>query len=129
MTPESILRTHQEVFYKALLHQDWSALASLYADDYNLVRSNGTSLSKEEVLNDLQVGGLVLRSIKLMDARVRLVGPVAVLTGESQTISERQGVISDSRFRLIAVYVEVEGSIRLLHFQSTDTPKTPQSPV
>jgi hypothetical protein len=53
MTPASVLRTHQKVFYQALLHQDWNALASLYADDYNLVRSNGTSLSKEEVLNDL----------------------------------------------------------------------------
>jgi hypothetical protein len=129
MTPASVLRTHQKVFYQALLHQDWNALASLYADDYNLVRSNGTSLSKEEVLNDLQFGGLVFRSVKLMNARVRLVGSVAVLTGESQTIDERQGIVSESHFRLIAVYVEAEGSIRLLHFQSTDMPATPQSPI
>jgi hypothetical protein len=129
MTPDSILRTHQEVFYKALLHQDWSALASLYADDYNLVRSDGTSLSKTEVLNDLQVGGLVFRSIKLMDGRVRLVGSVAVLTGESQTVSERQGIVSESHFRLIAVYVEAEASVRLLHFQSTDIQKAPRSPI
>ncbi|WP_396271447.1 nuclear transport factor 2 family protein [Granulicella arctica] len=126
MTPASVLRTHQEVFYQSLLHQDWDALASLYADDYNLVRSNGTSLSKEEVLNDLQVGALVFRSIRLMNERVRVVGSVAMLTGESQTITERRGVVFESHFRLIAVYVEAEGSARLLYFQSTDIPKTPQ---
>jgi hypothetical protein len=76
---------------------------------------------RKEVLNDLQFGGLVFRSVKLMNARVRLVGSVAVLTGESKTIAERQGIVSESHFRLIAVYVEAEGSIRLLHFQSTDT--------
>jgi hypothetical protein len=129
MTPASVLRTHQELFYQSLLHQDWSALASLYADDYNLVRSNGTSLSKEEVLNDLQVGDLVFRSISLMNERVRVVGSVAVLTGESQTIAERRGIMFESHFRLIAVYVEVEGNVRLLHFQSTDIPRSPQIPV
>ncbi len=127
MTPASVLRTHHEAFYGALLHQDWGALASLYADDYNLVRSNGTSLSKKEVLTDLQVGGLIFKSIKLMNARVRLVGSVAVLTGESRTTAERQGVLSESHFRLIAIYVEVEGGIHLLHFQSTDIP-APQIP-
>jgi len=44
-----------------------------------------------------------------MDARVRLAGSVAVLTGESQTIAERQGVVSEYHFRLIAIYVEAEG--------------------
>ncbi len=127
MTPTSVLRTHQEVFYRALLHQDWSTLTALYADDYNMVRSDGTSLSKQEVLNDLQVGGLVFRSIKLMDTRVRLVGSMAVLTGESRTTAERQGVVSESHFRLVAIYVEAEGTVHLLHFQSTDI-AAPQSP-
>ena len=129
MTPASVLRTHQEVFYRALLHQDWSALASLYADDYNLVRSDGTFLSKQEVLTDLQVGGVIFKSIKLMNSHVRLVGSVAVLTGESRTTVVRQGVLSESHFRLIAIYVEAEGGIRLLHFQSTDIQQTPLCPV
>ena len=115
MTPASVLHTHHEVFYQALLQQDWSALAALYAEDYNLVRSNGTSLSKEQVLNDLRVGCLVFRSIHFTDAHVRLVGSVAVLTGESHTVVERQGVVCESHFRLIAIYVEAEGNMRLMH--------------
>ena len=99
----------------------------MYADDYTLVRSNGAALTKEEVLTDLRKGDLVFKSIELMNERVRLVGPVAILTGDSWTIAEREGIASESRFRLVAVYVETEGSLRLLHFQSTDIPAIPNN--
>ena len=98
----------------------------MYADDYTLVRSNGTALTKEEVLTDLRTGDLVFKSVELMNARVRLVGSVAILTGDSRTIAEREGVSFESRFRLVAVYVETEGDLRLLYFQSTDIPPTPK---
>ena len=98
----------------------------MYADDYALVRSDGTALTKEEVLIDLRTGGLVFKSIELTNERVRLVGSVAILTGDSRTIAEREGVAFESRFRLVAVYVETEGGLRLLHFQSTDLPATPK---
>ncbi|NYF91473.1 nuclear transport factor 2 family protein [Tunturiibacter empetritectus] len=123
MTAETVLQTNNLVFYQALLDQDWSSLAELYADDYRLVRSNGSVLSKEQVLTDLQSGDLVFRSIKLTNALVRLIGSVALLTGDSQTIAERGGVEFVSHFRLVAVYVEDEGKMRLLHSLSTDIPE------
>jgi hypothetical protein len=49
MTEESVLQTHRGIFYQALLTQDWDSLSALYADEYTLVRSNGTVLSKEIV--------------------------------------------------------------------------------
>ena len=124
MNHDTVLKTHRDIFYKALLHQDWDSLAELYADDYTLVRSNGTALTKEEVLTDLRTGNLVFNSIELMEEHVRLVGSVAILTGESRTIAERDGVASESHFRLVAVYVETDGNLHLLYFQSTDIPAT-----
>jgi ketosteroid isomerase-like protein len=124
---DTVLKTHRDIFYKALLQQDWASLANLYADDYTLVRSNGTALTKEEVLTDLRKADLVFKSIELMNERVRLVGSVAILTGESRTIAEREGVAFEARFRLVAVYVEAERGLRLLHFQSTDIPATPNN--
>jgi hypothetical protein len=125
LNQDTVLKTHRGIFYKALVNQDWGSLAELYADDYTLVRSNGTALTKEEVLTDLKTGDLVFKSIELMNERVRVVGPVAILTGDSRTIAEREGIAFESRFRLVAVYVETRGSLRLLHFQSTDIPVTP----
>ena len=124
MNQDTVLKIHRDIFYKALLYQDWDSLAELYADDYTLVRSNGTALTKEEVLTDLSSGDLVFKSIELMNEYVRLVGSVAILTGESRTITERNGVASESHFRLVAVYVETEEKLRLLYFQSTDIPPT-----
>ena len=124
MNQDTVLKTHRDIFYRALLHQDWGSLAELYADDYTLVRSNGIALTKEEVLTDLRTGNLVFKSIELMNEHVRLVGSGAILTGESRTIAERDGVASESHLRLVAVYVETEGNLRLLYFQSTDIPAT-----
>ena len=77
MNQDTALKTHRDIFYEALLHQDWPSLAELYADDYILVRSTGTALTKEEVLTDLRTGDLDFKSIELMNEHVRLVGSVA----------------------------------------------------
>jgi Domain of unknown function (DUF4440) len=101
LNQDTVLKTHRGIFYKALVNQDWGSLAELYADDYTLVRSNGTALTKEEVLTDLKTGDLVFKSIELMNERVRVAGPVAILTGDSRTIAEREGIAFESRFRLV----------------------------
>jgi len=124
LNQDTVLKIHRDIFYKALLHQDWDSLFELYAEDYTLVRSNGTALTKEEVLTDLSAGDLVFKSIELMNEHVRLVGSVAILTGDSRAITERNGVASESHFRLVAVYVETNGNLHLLYFQSTDIPAT-----
>jgi ketosteroid isomerase-like protein len=121
---DTVLKTHRDIFYKALLHQDWDSLAELYADDYTLVRSNGTALTREDVLTDLRTGDLDFKSIELMNEHVRLVGSVAILTGDSRMIAKRDGIASESHFRLVAVYVETEEKLRLLYFHSTDIPPT-----
>jgi ketosteroid isomerase-like protein len=119
MTAELVLQTHRSVFYRALLERDWEALADLYADDYMLVRSDGTLLNKHEVLNDLRGGNLTFESIELSNEALRIVGPVAILTGQSLSKSRKGDVLTESRFRMVALYVESPGGLRLLHFQST----------
>jgi len=124
LNQDTVLKTHRDIFCKALLHQDWASLAELYADDYMLVRSNGTVLTKDDVLTDLRTGDLDFKSIELMNEHVRLIGSVAILTGDSRTIAKRDGIASESHFRLVTVYVETEEKLRLLYFQSTDIPPT-----
>jgi ketosteroid isomerase-like protein len=119
MTPEQVLHTQREVFYRALVEQDWDALARLYTDDYTLVRSDGSVLTKTEVLDDLRSDNLKFDSIELRDEKVLIIDSVAILTGESRTRSKYKGVEVQSRFRLIALYVETAEGPRLLHFQST----------
>jgi ketosteroid isomerase-like protein len=122
MMAAEILNIHTNTFNRALKEQDYAALEELYADDYMLVRPDGSVLNKQEVLQDLRRGGLRFYSIELGQNEVRLYGSTAVLTGESQAVSSRHGVESRSHFRLIAVYVHQGQSIKLVYFQSTVLP-------
>jgi hypothetical protein len=99
MTNLEVLAIHQDVFYDALLKGDWDALSELYSDECTLVRLDGTALGKAEVLADLRGGGLVFKSIELRNTAVRLSGSMALLTGESTTVNERDGVALLSQFR------------------------------
>ena len=119
MTAEEILSIHLDVFNRALKEQDYAALEALYADDYMLVRPDGSVLNKRGVLQDLRSGGLRVHSVELDQTKVRIYGSTAVLTAESQAVSSRYGMESRSHFRLLAVYVQQGQTIKLVHFQST----------
>jgi hypothetical protein len=119
MTAEQVLQLHSKGFNRALIQQDYDALEGIYSEIYMLVRPDGSVLNKQQVLKDLREQGLRIHSIELDDAVVRVVGSVAVLTAASKTVSSRKGKESRAHFRLVAVYGQEGGAIRLVHFQST----------
>ena len=49
-------------FCRSLINQDCEALADPYANEYVLVRPDGSVLNKEAVLHDLKLGGLTERA-------------------------------------------------------------------
>src|ERR1700722_7155938 len=119
MTAAQVLQVHTEGFNRALTQQDYGALEGIYSEMYMLVRPDGSVLSKQQVLKDLREHGLRIHSIELEDAAVRVVGSVAILTAASKTVQSRNAKESQSHFRLVAVYAQEGGAIRLIHFQST----------
>jgi ketosteroid isomerase-like protein len=118
MTADDVIRTHTQRFNGALLSRDLKALSSIYADDYVLVRLDGSSLSKNEVLHDLRDGGLMFKSVELDDVKARVYGPTALLTATAWTVTSRAGKDTRSHARLLAVYVADGDCLRLAHFQS-----------
>ena len=89
MTAEDVIRTHTEGFNRALTTHDLDALSAIYADDYMLVRADGSVLGKEDVLRDLGPGGLRFTSIELANVSVRIYDQTALLTGDSRTVRAR----------------------------------------
>ena len=118
LTAEEVARTHTEVFNAALLSGDLDTLAMLYADDYMLVRPDGSVLSKDEVLYGLREGGLTFKSIEVTNVKVRVYGTAALLTAESLTVTSKLGQQARAHIRLLAVYVADGNGLRLAHFQS-----------
>src|SRR3984885_2985505 len=119
MTAEQALQLHSEGFNRALIQQDYGALEGIYSEMYMLVRPDGSVLNKQQVLKYLRAQGLRFHAIELEEAAVRGVGSVAILTAASKTLHSLNGKESQSHFRLVAVYAQEGGAIRLIHFQST----------
>jgi len=119
MAKDEILKIHTDRFLGALTAQNYAALEALYSDDYMLVRPDGSVLNKQEVLQDLRNNGLTFHSIDLLESLVRIYGSTAVVTGESRTVTSRDGAENRAHFRFIAVYARDGETIRLAHFQST----------
>ena len=122
MTEAEVRTVHIESFYGALKTKDYLTLESLYSERYMLVRSDGSVLNKQDVFKDLRDQGLTFASIDLEREEVRVFGSVAILTGESRTVSSRNGESTRTHFRIAAVYAEEDAGIRLVHFQSTNMP-------
>jgi ketosteroid isomerase-like protein len=122
VTVEDVVRTHTEAFNRALAAHDLNSLSKLYADDYMLVRPDGSVLDRDDVLGDLQVGGLRFKSIEQANIRVRIYGATALLTADSRTVSSRNGEDIRAHVRLLAVYVSDGKRLRLAHFQSVSLP-------
>jgi hypothetical protein len=119
MTKDEVLRVHSDVFYAALTGQNYPALEQLYSDNYMLVRPDGSVLNKQEVLQDLRSNGLRFHSIDPGQLVARVYGSTGLVTGESRTVTSRNGVESRAHFRFIAVYSLDGNSFHLVHFQST----------
>ena len=119
MTEAEVLAIHTGSFYRALKSRDFGTLEQLYSESYMLVRADGSGLNKQQVLHDLRDRGLTFPLIELRGEQVRLYGAVAILTGESRTVSSRDGQEHSEHFRFVAVYAQEGATLRLVHFQST----------
>ena len=122
MTPEEVSRVHREDFYGALRKNDLEELSQIYSDDYMLVRPDGSAFTKAQILGDLRAHAMSFNSIELTNERIRIYGPVGVLTGDSAITAVRDGKESTSAFRLVAIYHQQGDRIQLVHFQSSPLP-------
>jgi ketosteroid isomerase-like protein len=109
-------------FYGALRLNDLEKLAQIYSEDYMLVRSDGSTFSKTQLLDDLKTHSMTFKSIGLTNEKIRIYGPVGILTGDSTITTVRDGRDGEASFRLVAVYYKHGDHIELVHFQSGPLP-------
>jgi ketosteroid isomerase-like protein len=125
-TQDDVLATETK-FFEALLQADSAALLAVLTPDFLLIDVMTGSEIPGSVLVDL-VGSKQLRfeSVNRLDARVRLYGGAAVVTGQTRM----QGRYGDQQFqahsRYTHVYVQGPGGWRLASAQGTPISTPPR---
>jgi ketosteroid isomerase-like protein len=107
-------------FLQALKSGDIPSLERIYADDYLLVRPNGDTLGKKEILADLRHHSMRFTSFEVTDVLVRTRGFVGILTADVRSTAIRDGLEIKAHARQLAILSKEKDRITITHFQSTN---------
>jgi ketosteroid isomerase-like protein len=109
-----------EKFLEALKSEDIALLERMYADDYMLVRPNGDTLTKGEILADLRQHSMRFTSFEVNDLLIRTKESVGVLTADVRSTAVRDGVEIRTHARQVVILSKENERITISHFQSTN---------
>ena len=120
MISKKEVQVFYEKFPRALESGDTTSLEQIYADDYMLVRPNGGTLRKGEILADLRDHSMRFTSFDVNDVLIRTKGSVGILTADVRSTAVRDGVEIRSHARQVAILSKQNERITISHFQSTN---------
>ena len=114
------VQTFYEEFLQALKSGDITALERIYADDYLLVRPNGNTFTKKEILDDLRQHSMRFTSFQVQVVLIRTIGIVGILTAEVRSTAVRDGIEIRTHAIQLAIVSKENARITISHFQSTN---------
>jgi ketosteroid isomerase-like protein len=109
-----------EEFLRALKSGDMTSLEGIYAEDYLLVRPNGDTFGKKEILADLRHHAMRFTSFEVNEVLIRTKGFVGILTAAVRSASVRDGIEIKTYARQLAILSKENERITITHFQSTN---------
>jgi ketosteroid isomerase-like protein len=99
---------------------DIALLERIYADDYLLVRPNGDTFGKQEILADLRRHSMKFTSFEVRDVLIRTKGFVGIFTADVRSTAVRDGVEIRAHARQLAIVSKENERTTISHFQSTN---------
>ncbi len=120
MSVESDVLAAERQFFASLIAADGPALERLLADDFVLIDvMRGAEISKQDLVAALGAGQVRFDGIEATDARVRMYGDAAVVTGRTE-MRIRFGLDSATvRSRYTHVFVRQDNEWRFVSAQGT----------
>jgi ketosteroid isomerase-like protein len=119
ITKEEVQAFYEE-FLRALKSGDMTSLERIYSDDYLLVRPNGDTFGKGEILSDLRHHSMKFTSFEVNDVLIRIKGTVGILTAAVRSTAVRDGIEIKTHARQLAIVSKENERITISHFQSTN---------
>ncbi len=93
----------------AMIHKDLTTLDRLVGDDWTIQSESGTMGTKAGFLDDVRSGALVVRSFKLHDVHVRVLGDMAFVQGFDDEVSSYKGKDNSGTYNWLDVWERRDG--------------------
>jgi ketosteroid isomerase-like protein len=124
---ESVMQkeTEQELFKverewaKAFIDNDVPTIERYVADDWVIINPEGMLIEKSMFLGIIKSGALTHEAMQLDNARVRIYGDTAVVTGEATSKGKYNGQSFSTRERSTDVFVKQSGQWKCVLTQLT----------
>ena len=100
---------------RAFIDRDWGVLEEILTDDYVLVASNGTELTKEDILRNAAAPGTRWEINQTSDWKVRVHGDTAIVVATLHQKGTDGGEPFDSDVKFSDTYIRVHGQWRNVH--------------
>jgi ketosteroid isomerase-like protein len=107
--PEKQILDFEGALGQAMIHKDLATLSHLVADDWTIQSASGTMGTKTGFINDIKSGALVVRSFKLHDVHVRVLGDVAFVQAFDDEISSYNGKDNSGTYNWLDVWQKRQG--------------------
>ena len=119
ISKEEVGAFYQE-FLRVLKSGDVTSLDRIYADDYLLVRPNGDTFGKEEILADLRQHSMRFTSFEVNNVLIRTKGFVGIFTADVRSTAIRDGAEFRTHARQLAIVSKENEQITISLFLSTN---------
>jgi ketosteroid isomerase-like protein len=93
----------------AMIHKDIATLDKLVGDDWTIQSESGTMGTKASFIDDVRSGALVVRSFRLHDVHVRVLGDVAFVQAFDDEVSSYKGKDNSGTYNWLDVWQRREG--------------------
>lgn len=106
---QSLIRGYEEDLGTAMIHRDISTLARLVGDDWTIQNESGVTGTRDGFIADVKSGRLVVKSFRLHDVQVRVLGNVAMVQGFDDEQSAYDGKPSNGTYNWLDAWVYRDG--------------------
>lgn len=120
---ESQVLAADEARYQALYCQDISALEKMLVENYLHTHATGKIDDKADFLTSIAAAKYRFVNAERSEQKVRVAGPVAILSGMTKTTLDLSGVTKVIANAFVTVWVQDGDGWRLLHWQATMLPQ------
>ena len=117
---EAELKTLEQQWLDAYEKADTAFLKTVEADDWSLVDSDGTVMTKAQDIKELEDKTFVCKSASMSDAKVKMMGDnYAYVTGIVKMSGTYKGKDFDESFRAVDVFEKKNGKWQSTYSQIT----------